>query len=275
MRGPFQQALKYYLDLLGGTSTSIKSEFAEEAFERHLYRKEPRKQFDKLSFDDYIRLFTKEGRWERYKRIFLRESKEMQKLLEDIRDIRNALAHFRVETITDEQRDKILFCEDWLESFHVAVMEEFLPDPSPEIADVMEPANIPPIANRPLEDTYFPIEVVQLEEEKPSDSRYAPLAVWLQEQLKGEQAIKLTFQQIEAIIVDKLPESAHERSWWANDSKGHTQSQQWLEVGWRVSKIDLREETIIFSRIKGREKAYIDFYSGLLPKSLTMQHHFE
>jgi hypothetical protein len=189
----------------------------------------------------------------------------MQKLLEDIRDIRNALAHFRIETITDEQRDKIRFCEEWLESFHSAVMEEFLPSPSPEFDDGMEPATIPPMANRSLEDADHPLELLQLEEEKPGDSRYAPLAVWLQEQLKSEEAIKLTFQQIEAIIGDKLPESAHERSWWANDSVGHVQSQQWLEVGWRVSNINIAEETVIFTRMKDREKAYIDFYGGLLP----------
>src|SRR5581483_9259551 len=135
LRGPFIQALKYYLELLGDTSSSINTEFAAQAFEKHLFRKESPKVFDRLSFDDYIRLFVQEERWGRYKRIFLRESKEMRKVLEDIRDIRNALAHFRVETITDEQRDKILYCEEWLEGFHTAVMEEFQPDSSYETAD--------------------------------------------------------------------------------------------------------------------------------------------
>lgn len=264
LRGPFNQALKHYFELLGSDSSSIKPEFVEHAFEKYLFRKESPKAFDKLSFDDYIRLFVQDGRWERYKRIFLRERKEMQEMLEGIRDIRNALAHFRVETITNEQRDKILYCEGWLEGFHTDVMEEFQLDSSSESADAMEPANILPIAIQPLEKDTPSIEVLQLEEERPGDSRYAPLAVWLQEQPPSEQAIKLTFQQIEGIIGDKLPESARERSWWANDSTGHVQSQQWLEVGWRVSKIDLREETVVFSRIKDREKLYIDFFSHLL-----------
>lgn len=265
LRGPFKQALKYYLELLGDTSSSIKNELAEEAFERYLYRKEPAKAFDKLTLDDYIRLFVQEERWKRYSRFFLRESKEMQKLLEDIRDIRNALAHFRIETITDEQRDKILYYEEWLESFYTDIVKEFLPSPLSENADDMEPANIPPIHTEPKADSAS-IEVLQLEEEKPSDSRYAPLAVWLQEQPSSERAIKLTFQQIEAIIGDKLPESSPERSWWANDSVGHVQSQQWLEVGWRVSNINITEEMIVFTRIKDREKLYIDFYSKLLSK---------
>jgi CBS domain-containing protein len=266
LRGPFDKGLKCYLELSGDISSSINTEIAKRAFEEHIYSKSPTLPFAKLSFDDYIKLFVHETRWVRYRCIFQRESKEMQKLLADIRDIRNALAHFRSETITDEQRDKIYFCEAWLESFHTAVMEEFQPSSSSEeSANSMEPVNVPPLAIQPLADTPS-IEVLHLAEEKPSDSRYAPLALWLQEQLPSERAIKLAFPQIEAIIGDKLPESAHERSWWANDSKGHVQSQQWLEVGWRISRIDLREETVTFSRIKEREKGYIDFYSGLLQK---------
>jgi hypothetical protein len=44
----------------------------------------------------------------------------------------------------------------------------------------------------------------------------------------------------------------------------HPQSQQWLEVGWRVSNIYLAEKRVIFSRIKEREKFYISFFSTLL-----------
>jgi hypothetical protein len=232
-------------------------------FNKYLYRKDDAKHFDKLSFDEYITLFVHEERWKRYKRIFSLDNKEMREFLIGIRNIRNALAHFRIETITEEQRDKIKFCEAWLESFHNAVMEEFQPSSPTQVPDTIEPINVPPLLNKSLEDNDS-IEVLQLAEEKPSDSRYAPLAVWLQEQLPSERAIQLTFQQIEAIIGDTLPPSAHERFWWANNSTTRVQSQQWLEVGWRVSKMDMSEETVVFSRIKDREKLYIDFFSELL-----------
>lgn len=263
LRGPFQQALQSYLELLDGKQAVIQNKLAEQVFNKHLYRKDDAKPFDRLTFDEYITLFVHEERWKRYMRIFSLDSKSMQNFLIGIRDIRNALAHFRIETITEEQRDKIQFCEGWLESFHNAVMEEFQPHPSVQPPDAMEPINLPPLINKSLEENDA-IEVLQLAEEKPSDSRYAPLAAWLQEQLPSEQAVQLTFQQIEAIIGDTLPPSAHERFWWANNSTTRVQSQQWLEVGWRVSKMDMSEETVVFSRIKDREKLYIDFFSELL-----------
>ena len=273
LRGPFKRAIQLYLELQEDDSEQINDKFAQQAFEKYIYRKVVPESFDKLSFDDYIRLFVHEERWNCYKHIFPIDSKDMEVLLKDIRDTRNALAHFRIETITYEQRRKIQYCNDWLESFHDAVMEEFQKSVTEhalsEIPNIMEPIYepIPIVDTSSTENTGA--ELLQLVEENPSDSRYAPLAVWLQEQLPSDQAVQLTFQQIEAIIGDALPASSHERSWWANDSVGHVQSQQWLEVGWRVSKIDMREETVIFSRIKSREKLYIDFFSKLLSDFAT------
>jgi CBS domain-containing protein len=268
LRGPFQRALQHYLELQGTGETQIKNEIVEQVFERNLYRKAVAESFDKLTFDDYVRLFVHEDRWERYKRVFSIDRQVIKRLLEDVRDTRNAVAHFRIETITDEQRDKIQFCKDWLESFHLAVKEEFLVDINPSIPEretiIIESHDERSIVGgQKIEaDT---VKVLQLAEETPHDSRYAPLAIWLQEQPVDDKAVLLTFQQIESIIGDALPTSARAvRSWWANDSVGHVQSQQWLEVGWRVSNINMAEETVIFTRIKDREKAYIDFYSKLL-----------
>ena len=75
----------------------------------------------------------------------------------------------------------------------------------------------------------------------------------------------LTFMQIQEILGEELPGSARQhRSWWANDSVGHVQSRQWLDVGWRVSNIAMAEEKVTFTRIKERERLYIGFYSGVL-----------
>jgi hypothetical protein len=101
----------------------------------------------------------------------------------------------------------------------------------------------------------------------PDDSRYARLAIWLQQRPLEPEKIPLTFKQIEDILGEELPISARQhRSWWANDSVGHVQSQQWLEVGWRVSSVSITDERVTFTRIRDREKMYIDFYSPLLPK---------
>lgn len=266
LRGPFKKALQHYLELQGESEAQVVDKLAQQAFDKHLYRKEI-ESFDKLSFDDYIRLFVHEGRWKRYKHIFSIDGEAMGTLLRGVRDIRNDLAHFRIETITDEQRRKIEFCNDWLEKFYDAVMEEFQQGITTQksyfTTDVIESITVPPVVSSTLTDNPS-MEVLPLEEEKPSYSRYAPLATWLQEQPPGEQAVQLTFQQIEAIIGDALPTSARRsRSWWANDSVGHVQSQQWLDVGWRVSHVNMQEETVIFVRAREREYMYKDFFNAL------------
>jgi hypothetical protein len=97
----------------------------------------------------------------------------------------------------------------------------------------------------------------------PSDSRYAPLAIWLQSQPSSRDRARLTFEDIEGIIGGALPPSAHQhRAWWANDPS-HVHAKQWLDAGWRVAQVSAAEQRVIFARIAGREKAYIDFFSAL------------
>lgn len=110
-------------------------------------------------------------------------------------------------------------------------------------------------------ETTFPVE----DEPSSGESRYAPLAIWLQSQPPDKDLVKPTFSQIEEIIGGKLPESAYKnRAWWANDSVGHVQSKQWLDVGWRVASVNMTSEIVRFARIKERQKAYIDFFSALI-----------
>ncbi|MEL7224392.1 MAG: DUF4268 domain-containing protein, partial [Cyanobacteria bacterium J06576_12] len=104
-------------------------------------------------------------------------------------------------------------------------------------------------------------------EEEPdhSDSRYAPLAVWLQSQT--EDRVPSTFEEIETIIEDNLPPSARaHRTWWANDNVSHPQSIQWLEAGWRVSSVNMSSERVIFSRVEELSMKYICFFGELQDK---------
>jgi hypothetical protein len=88
----------------------------------------------------------------------------------------------------------------------------------------------------------------------PDDSRYAPLAIWLQSRLSSEDRVQLAFVEVEEIIGGPLPASARtHRAWWANDPVGHVQSQQWLDVGWRVAPINMTEEKVTFARIRERK----------------------
>lgn len=76
--------------------------------------------------------------------------------------------------------------------------------------------------------------------------KYRPLGEYLVKQ--HEVVVSLTFQQIAQILGFALPPSAHShRAWWAN-SPSHPQAGSWLNVGWKVSKVDLEKMTALLVR---------------------------
>ena len=56
-------------------------------------------------------------------------------------------------------------------------------------------------------------------------------------------------EEIEKIIGDKLPNTAHRKSeWWSNNDKTHSQSSSWSDVGYKTTGIRLGE-SITFKKI--------------------------
>src|SRR5260370_41822102 len=119
-------------------------------------------------------------------------------------------------------------CKNWLERHETDVLKEFEPK---QLSVALE------ITHTIVESSNEGIAPVE-EAIHANESRYAPLALHLQEKPRNQVQVPLTFQEIEEkVIKGELPPSARQhRSWWANDSVGHVQSQQWLDVGWRVSR---------------------------------------
>lgn len=79
--------------------------------------------------------------------------------------------------------------------------------------------------------------------------KYDAFYNWLKNRPASETTLHLSFQQIEQILNDKLPESAHKHSaWWANNANTHTHAESWLDAGWRVEGHDLSAETVTFVR---------------------------
>ncbi|HIK16467.1 MAG TPA: DUF4268 domain-containing protein [Leptolyngbyaceae cyanobacterium M33_DOE_097] len=229
------------------------------------------KAFEDLTLFEYIQLFKK--LWPKYQEAFNHlEWQLIGELLEEVRKTRNAIAHFR--EVTTNQRTQLKFCASFLERHRPSLKEANEPT---EVVIAIDENDLGPCTSTSTEDQlcempekgFTPTE----EELGPNESRYAPLALWLQEQVEeGLGKVALTFEQVETIIDDKLPPSARQhRNWWANDSVGHTQSQQWLDVGWRVSNVNISEERVVFSRIDDRQEAYIHFFNTLLPKLKEIQ----
>ncbi len=200
-----------------------------------------------LTLYQYTELLLHKSRWSDYRASFSVDDKAIRKLLEGVRETRNALAHFRNE-ITRAQREQLRFCLRWLEQ-----------NP-PNISEYIAPQLVlEPVAEHD-EGQLVPVD----EELGERDSRYARLALHLQSLAVGEDRVRFSFEEIENIIGHPLPPSSNHRSWWANDSVSHMQSIQWLDAGWRVSGVNISERFVTFSRGKERERDYIDFFSALL-----------
>ncbi len=182
------------------------------------------KSFDELTQHNYIRLLLDESRWLKYSSIFSFDRDTVLKLLNDAKDTRNDAAHFHTDEITSEQRMRLKLCRDWL-ARHTAIVS------STFTGVVLEPDEQ---QNRDIQRTETPPSLV-------------------------------AFKEIEQIIGDELPASARlYRVWWSNNLKINPQARQWWEAGWRVSTIRMAEEVVVFTRVEGRKKAYIDFFSSLL-----------
>ena len=161
-------------------------------------------------------------------------------MLQQVRDVRNKLAHFRGELTSDERR-LIQFAALWLETN--------LP------AEPPHPPALVAIA------TQAPAH--QEEDDAGPHGSYAPLAAHLEAQAADNPSVTLTFQEIEGILKKELPRSAYEyRAWWSNDPM-KPQSAAWLDEGWRTTSVSMTERRLTFVRTNDREEAYISFFAKL------------
>lgn len=224
-KGQFFKALAHYLTLSTGGNAKVASKAGEQAFEV-LQGTVDIPPFDDLTFNDYIQLLFHKEKWDHYQATFGLEKSSLKTLLEGVRDTRNDLAHFR--DITHQQRQQLQYCVEFFEQ-HPAVVQQQ--------ATQKHPLDVEEIA----------VPVIDL---GPRESRYTLLAKYLEQLPPDRQRVRLSFEQIEEIIQHDLPPSAKtHRSWWANDSVGHTQSKLWLSAGWQVEAINLPEGRITFARI--------------------------
>jgi len=78
--------------------------------------------------------------------------------------------------------------------------------------------------------------------------KYTPLTLYLSRKAKWTRWVKLPFSQIEGIIGNNLPESAHQNPEWWKNTKNTSHAKTWLSIGWNVKEVNLKEKTVIFTR---------------------------
>jgi len=233
---------------------------------------EKRLTFDDLSLADYIKLLLSKETWASIGQIFGVQRNYVNELLNGVREIRNALAHFRGD-LTAEQRDRLKFATEWLSRCQEQYEERVIKLEHGSASDLFQKkVRVLDSTNAELETEYVlkhPLPESSTDftitEAATGGGRYAALADWLQSQPGRVDKATLNFNEIEDIIGSDLPASARTyRAWWSNDAVGHIHSQLWLDAGWRTTNINLTEGRITFSRVREREKAYIAYFSKLL-----------
>ena len=80
-------------------------------------------------------------------------------------------------------------------------------------------------------------------------SKYNPLEKYLTYSKTYNTVLKMNFAEIEKIIGEALPESAHQdAAWWTNEileSSGHGMA--WVRAGWKVDGVNFEKKRVTFS----------------------------
>lgn len=258
LRRQFKRAVCKYLELQGTEKPKLDAGKAEAALS-HALPKPSAKALDELTFNDYMELLLHSRSSAYHTRVFGLQANAVRTLLENVRNTRNDLAHFRGE-ISAQQRDQLHFCATWLERHPIGILVDWPSSQDIESSYVVRESAVTYAQGADDSATISPTD----EAFDSQDSRYAPLAIWLQRVPPSQDRVTLSFEQVETIIGGELPSSARRHNaWWANDSVGHSWSREWLEAGWRKAQISMSEERVTFARIKARERAYIDFFGAL------------
>lgn len=79
---------------------------------------------------------------------------------------------------------------------------------------------------------------------------YYPLEKYLRELPLTQEEVTFTFERIEEILKAELPSSAYEdAAWWGNQKQGlRVETIPWMDAGWLVETVDLREKRVRFVR---------------------------
>jgi len=84
-------------------------------------------------------------------------------------------------------------------------------------------------------------------------TKYSPLSRYLLHRGMFTDHVALPFAEIEGIIGDNLPFGAvRDSEWWAN-ARGSAQGRAWIDVGWIVEDIDLKQRAVTFKRVAERK----------------------
>jgi hypothetical protein len=81
-------------------------------------------------------------------------------------------------------------------------------------------------------------------------SKYDGLSRHLKFRSAFTRTVKLSFARIDGLIGSNLPISAfREEAWW-NNSAGSAHARGWLDAGWEVQEVNLKEGYVVFKKVR-------------------------
>ena len=91
-------------------------------------------------------------------------------------------------------------------------------------------------------------------------SKYSGLARYLRFRGAFTKVVRLRFARIDGIIGENLPMSAYKTETWWTNLPASQHAKGWLDAGWEVREVNLKEGYVIFHKvkdvpIKGRSRA--------------------
>jgi len=83
-----------------------------------------------------------------------------------------------------------------------------------------------------------------------SVSKYEGLGAHLKFRSAFIGLVTLSLAKIDGLIGSNLPMSAYkDEGWWAN-SPSNTHAKSWLDVGWEVQEVNLKEGVVVFKKVR-------------------------
>ncbi len=79
--------------------------------------------------------------------------------------------------------------------------------------------------------------------------KYEPLTKFLCEECKDKDYVEMTFDKIEDVIGEKLPDSVRRhRAFWSNNEHNNVMTKAWLKAGFRSACVDMKAGKLTFRR---------------------------
>jgi predicted transcriptional regulator len=117
-KNKFKKVLKHYLSASNSLSVKFDQVVFDTAYKTHVETTKSAKEFEQLTLNEYIQMFSKV--WIQNTNIFHDlEWKFMDKFLQDVRKIRNKIAHFHEVSLSE--RKKLEFCINLLDRYRSAI----------------------------------------------------------------------------------------------------------------------------------------------------------